>query len=312
MTAPQDNKAGDPKSDHKADHERRELKSAPLNTDSLLWKYGSDNRIQLMRGYTGILQNMLSAIGQSLLDHSKFFDEPFSRLERSTPQIIQSMYIGDDDPLGTQIRDYHTNIQGKLRAGSRYHALNPDTYWWAHATFVYRVIRTQDLVGKPFTPEEREQLVQEGVTWWRRYGVSDRPVIDNYQGLVDYIEEMTRTELERNETVDFALRRVRNEQVKAPDGMNPKVWNVIWKPVMRSLVWLTIGTLEQSQRDILEVPWTEKDQKRFDRFCAVVRKVHPMLPEDKRYMEPGRSIMIRHGMIKGEPKEMKVIRPYQG
>lgn len=44
----------------------------------------------------------------------------------------------------------------------------------------------------------------------------------------------------------------------------------------------------------------------------MVRKVHPMLPEDKRYMEPGRSMMIRHGMIKGEPKEMKVIRPYQG
>ena len=47
-------------------------------------------------------------------------------------------------------------------------------------------------------------------------------------------------------------------------------------------------------------------------LSAVVRKVHPMLPEDKRYMEPGRSMMIRHGMIKGEPKEMKVIRPYQG
>lgn len=51
--------------------EKRELRRAPLGPDSLLWKWGSDNRLQLLRGYTGILQNMHPAIGQSLLDHSK-------------------------------------------------------------------------------------------------------------------------------------------------------------------------------------------------------------------------------------------------
>ena len=52
---------------------KRDVKRAPLGPDSLLWKWGADNRIQLLRGYTGVLQNMHPAIGQSLLDHSKFF-----------------------------------------------------------------------------------------------------------------------------------------------------------------------------------------------------------------------------------------------
>ena len=253
---------------------------------------------------------MHPAIGKSLLDHSKFFDEPFSRLERSTPQIIQSIY--DDGELGKRIRDYHTTIKGTLNNGERYHSLDPDTYWWAHATFVYRVIYAQDLFGEPFTHEERDQLVREGVTWWEKYGLSNRPVIDNYDDLVAYIDRMTETVLERNQTVDFALRTVRDEPVKAPDGVSPFVWKLIWKPIMRSAVWLTVATLPQNARDILEVPWSARDEKRFNRLRALLRKVFRHLPDSKRYMEPGRSLMIKNGMISGTYQEPKTIRPYEG
>ena len=287
---------------------KRELRRDPLGPDSLLWKWGADNRIQLLRGYTGVMQNMHPAIGQSLLDHSKFFEEPFARLERSTPQIIMSIF--DDDDLGTQIRDYHTTIKGTLRNGERYHSLTPDIYWWAHATFVYRVILAQELFGTPFTAEEKDQIVREGVTWWDKYGMSERPVIDNFDELMKYFDEMADTVLERNETVDFALRTARDEPVKAPPGVPEAVWKVIWKPLMRSVIWLTYGTLAEREREILDLEWSQKDQRRFDRIRSLVRKVFDRLPEDKRYMEPGRSMMIKHGMIEGEYKEPKKIRPY--
>ena len=287
---------------------QRELRRAPLGPDSLLWKWGSDNRLQLLRGYTGILQNMHPAIGQSLLDHSKFFDEPFARLQRSTPQIIQSIY--DDGDIGERIRDYHVTIKGTLQNGERYHSLNPETYWWAHATFVYRVIYAQDLFGTPFTKEERDQIVREGVTWWDKYGMSERPVIDNYDDLMAYMDEMADTVLERNETVDFALRTARVEPVKAPNGVPEAVWKVIWKPIMRSAIWLTVATLPKQYRDILDLKWTKRDQKRFDRIAKSVRFIMDHLPEDKRYMEPGRSLMIKNGMIEGKYKEPKKIQGY--
>lgn len=288
----------------------RNLKRAPLGPDSLMWQRGSDKRLQLLRGYTGVLQNMHPAIGQSLLDHSKFFEEPFARLERSTPQIIMSIYDKNGD-LGKQIRDYHVDIKGKLRDGERYHSLNPETYWWAHATFVYRVILAQELFGTPFTHEEKDQIVREGVTWWDMYGLSERPVIDNYDDLIAYIDEMEDTVLERNETVDFALRTARVEPVKAPDGVPEAVWKVIWKPAMNSLIWLTIGTLNDKEREILDLEWTKKDQRRFNRIANAIRKVFTILPEDKRFMEPGRSLMIKNGMIRGKYKEPKKIEPYK-
>lgn len=288
---------------------KRDVKRAPLGPDSLLWKWGADNRIQLLRGYTGVLQNMHPAIGQSLLDHSKFFEEPFARLERSTPQIIASIY-DDQDVIGKQIRDYHVDIKGKLRDGKRYHSLNPETYWWAHATFVYRVILAQELFGTPFTHAEKDQIVREGVTWWDMYGLSERPVIDNYDDLIAYIEEMEDTVLERNDTVDFALRTARVEPVKAPDGVPEAVWKVIWKPIMRSVIWLTVGTLNDKERQILDLDWTHRDQRRFNRIARFIRGVFKILPEDKRYMEPGRSLMIKNGMISGKYKEPKLITPY--
>ena len=41
-----------------------------------------------------------------------------------------------------------------------------------------------------------------------------------------------------------------------------------------------------------------------------MKKVFEILPEDKRYMEPGRSQMIKHGMIEGKYKEPRNIAPY--
>ena len=102
------------------------------------------------------------------------------------------------------------------------------------------------------------------------------------------------------------------EPVKAPDGVPEAVWKVIWKPLMNSVIWLTYGTLSDKQREILDLPWTRKDQRRFDRIAKAVKKLFTILPEDKRYMEPGRSMMIKAGMIDGKYKEPKLADAYNG
>ena len=81
---------------------------------------------------------------------------------------------------------------------------------------------------------------------------------------------------------------------------------------MNSLIWMTYGTLSDKQREILDLPWTRKDQRRFDRIAKAVKKLFDVLPEDKRYMEPGRSMMIKNGMIDGKYKEPKLADAYGG
>ena len=90
------------------------------------------------------------------------------------------MYGSDDANTGTQVRDFHREIKGDMPDGSRYHALDPETYYWAHATFVEQVLYFADTFVKRLTDAEKEQIYLESKTWYRRYGVSDRPMPATY------------------------------------------------------------------------------------------------------------------------------------
>lgn len=85
-----------------------------------------------------------------------------------------------DDPAagtGVTVRDFHRDIKGVQPDGVRYHALNPTTFWWAHATFQVMVEQTIDRYSRyRLSGAEREQLYQEGVEWYRRYAMSEQPL----------------------------------------------------------------------------------------------------------------------------------------
>ena len=56
-----------------------------LGPTSLLWRWAGDMRIAFEGGTAGLLQTMHPAIGQGLIDHSDFFDDPVDRVFRSLP-----------------------------------------------------------------------------------------------------------------------------------------------------------------------------------------------------------------------------------
>ena len=116
----------------------------PLGPDSLTWRYFGDNRMALLGPRAAVLQNMLPALGQGVEDHSVWFAETLARLQRSIPPIFNTVYGADPETSGHEVRDFHRPIKGKLPDGSPYSALNPDTYYWAHACFVEHLITATD------------------------------------------------------------------------------------------------------------------------------------------------------------------------
>ena len=123
----------------------------PLGPQSLVWRYFGDNRMFLIGPRPAVLQNMLAELGQGVLDHSVFFSDTSARIKRSLPPIFKTVYGSDDDNTGQQVRDFHHQIKGEMPSGERYHALDPDTYFWAHATFVEQVLYFADTFVKRLT-----------------------------------------------------------------------------------------------------------------------------------------------------------------
>lgn len=265
--------------------DRPELVGAPLGPGSLTWKYFGDSRLGLLGPRPAVLENMLPALGQAVMEHSVFFDDPFARVRRSLPGIYGTVYSPEGGSAGPMVRDFHTNIKGTMPDGERYHALNPETYYWAHATFVDALLTGTDRLIKKLTDAEKEQIYAESITWYRRYGVSDRPMPATYADFIEYWDRTIDEVLIPHKTARYGVGYV-TRGYPLPPGVHPLVWKVVSPLVNPFAAFITTGGMPPRSREQLELPWSDRKERNYRRFCAVVRSLDPIyrrLPATVRY-----------------------------
>lgn len=276
----------------------------PLGPDSLVWRYFGDRRIALIGPRPAVLQNMLAALGQGVQDHSVFFADTAARIRRSLPPIYRTVYGSDQDNAGPQVRDFHTTIKGELPAGfggGRYHALDPDTYFWAHATFFDQVLYFTDTFVRRLSRAEKEQMYLESKTWYRRYGVSDRPMPADYAAFERYWDQMIDEVLVAHPTARYGVGYV-TKGFPRPKGVPPSLWKLT-APVFNPLAaFLTTGGMPPRTRTLLGLPWDDRRERRYQRFAALCRsravnRIWDSLPMRWRYTPYAREGFDRHGRM---------------
>ncbi|WP_099024287.1 oxygenase MpaB family protein [Mycolicibacterium palauense] len=267
--------------------------AAPLDGHSLIWRYFGDNRMFLIGPRPGVLQLTLADLGQGVYDHSVFFADTAARIKRSLPPIFRTVYGSPDNNAGPQVRDFHHDIKGELpaeyAAGTprRYHALDPDTYFWAHATFLDQVFYFADTFVKRLTDAEKEQMYAESKTWYRRYGVSDRPMPQTYADFEKYWQHMLDDVVTAHPSATYSVGYV-TKGFPRPKGVSPLLWKLV-APLFNPLAaFLTTGGLPPQARAMLHLPWTDRQERRYRRFAAFWRSapvnwVWNSLPMSLRY-----------------------------
>lgn len=252
----------------------------PLGPDSVLWQRFGDWRSAFAALSAGILQISQKDISRSLVQLSNVFDNEVARLVRSAFPIIRTVYEGEE--VGAMIRDFHKDVKGTHPDGSRYHSLNPEVYYWAHATFVAMPYMLAGTFMPKLTAQEKEQLFQESRTWYSFYGVAEP---DNapktYEEYAAYMDAKL-DDLKVTETIERS-RIINGLTLDPPDPSVPR-W--AWKPVApfaaKLLMWASIGLLPEKLRDQLGWEWTAKDKRRFAIFSRAVRGVFAVLPRNMR------------------------------
>lgn len=268
-----------------------QIDALPLGPESLVWKYFGDNRMYLIGPRPAVLQNMLAELGQGVLDHSVFFSDTAARVKRSLPPIFMTVYGSDDANLGTQVRDFHKNIKGDMPSENgvvqRYHALDPETYFWAHATFVEQVLYFADTFVKRLSEAEKEQIYLESKTWYRRYGVSDRAMPADYAAFQQYWDRMMDETVVAHKTAQYGVGYV-TKGFPCPKGVSPLAWRFI-APVFNPMAaFLTTGGMPPRGRELLGLPWSPRKEKAYQAFAALWRTkpvnwVWDRLPMSLRY-----------------------------
>lgn len=274
-----------------------------LNENSLLWRWAGDTRIAFEGGTAGLLQTMHPAIGYALIEHSNFFDDPVDRVFRSLPGILGTVYRADGQATGTEVRDYHRHIKGQMPDGRRYHALNPETYWWAHATFqrmVDRVATHWDT--HELTQHEWTRLYDEGCLWYRRYQVSDEPMPADRAEFEATFDRYCEQVLEPNPASEYLIAYICRRAIPdmssspyfpAPRGLKPltdrllptRTIRMALAPPMRLTIF---GGLPASVRDRFGIPWSRADEYTYRTVRAAIKTGWPLVPESWRWHEEAR------------------------
>jgi len=223
------------------------------------------------------MQLMYPPLGQAVMEHSSFVEDPFGRIYRSIPQIWATLLTPERGRRGTHIRDLHRDIKGVEPSGQRYHALDPETFWWAHATFTWEMFRSIELYhDRQLSPVERNGFYDDTVEWYANYGVSMRPVPADVRAFDAKFDEICHDVLAKTPAVSHALgaTRARNEATAA----SPAVIRTLQARLGTDSPLVTIGPMPPIVRERLELPFSDDDAREFAAIAMRIRRTFRCVP----------------------------------
>ncbi|MFS0695367.1 oxygenase MpaB family protein [Streptomyces nitrosporeus] len=282
--------------------------AAPPPPGGVLWSLAGDVRGLLMLPAALTLQVAHPAVGAGVDEHSVFRTDPWGRGERSLRSLQLWVYGGEAAAEeGRRLRRMHRTIQGTDTRGRRYHALEPANYAWVHATGfpVYRHA-TRYLV-RPLTGEQERALYREWLQVGRVLGIHDRDMPRTVEEFWPYYRGILADEIERTAVVEDLISV--DGPVPPPDR-GPRVlrllarvlWPLLFPPLARFRRFLTVGLMPPDAREAIGLEWTDAQERRLRRFCGIVRRVVPVLPERLRYLplaRDARAAWRAAGRVKG-------------
>lgn len=268
-----------------------------IGPGSLLYESYGDRLGYLCASTTGLLQLMYPPLGRGVEQHSAFYDEPLDRLLRSVPQIMSIIFDGDLRPeQAHRVRDFHRDIKGTMPGGERYHALDPETFFWAHATFVDVAFRVDDLYrGRSMDHARRSAYYLDTLEWWRAYGLTMRVAPPTYDAFVEYWNHHVEHVLERTPAAQGLVDIVNRPWSMRQEWMPQPLWAAATRVGGLSVRDVAVGAMPPRVRELCGFPWTASQQARFDAFRAVVQRAWPLLPERVRLVPVARAAYRRRG-----------------
>ncbi|MGB8406568.1 MAG: oxygenase MpaB family protein [Mycobacterium sp.] len=269
--------------------------AVPLGPDSLTWKYFGDWRGMLQGPWAGSMQNMHPQLGAAVEEYSIFFQERWPRLLRSLYPIAGVVFDGDRAALTAgEVRDYHVDIKGVDAQGRRYHALNPDVFYWAHSTFFVGTIIVADRLGGGLSEADKLRLFEEHKQWYAMYGMSMRPVPQTWEDFQEYWDHMCRNVLENNKAARDVLDL--SELPKPPFAQFLPDWLWAWqrKHILHPLfVWFTVGLYHPAVRELMGYSWSDRSERLHRLLGKVIGRLFSLVPRRYQHHPRARSAWDR-------------------
>ncbi|ONF66947.1 oxygenase MpaB family protein [Amycolatopsis keratiniphila] len=254
----------------------------PLGPDSVAWQVVGDRRLLLGAGTALLLQVAHPVVGAGVHDHSNYTQDPWGRLDRTIDSLLSQVFGGREAVAEAErLRELHKAIKGVDHHGERYHALNPEAYWWVHGSTFWTTVRMHEVFVHPLSDTEKRRFYAE----WRRVGLllglREHHMPEDLEGFEAYFDDVVANRLEDNHTVRELLL-----SITMRDTPPPPWWflpEALWRPVRPAggnvLTLCAIGLLPETLRDRLSLKWTDGDERRLRRLGTLTRVAGKRVPD---------------------------------
>lgn len=243
------------------------MPSDPATTSSGtldLADFVGESMLLLGAGATVLLQLALPGVGWGVAEHSTTLERPLDRL-RTTMTYVYAVTLGTPDERQAVVRlvnKAHVPVRSE-----RYNAFDPELQLWVAAT-LYR--NGSDMYRRFFgeVPDaDAERLYRQSSVYGTALQVKDDMWPATRAEFDAYWDRMIET-AEVDDHVRAYVRRLLS------GGRAPLPVRLVM-PLQR---FFTIGLLPPRIRDEFALPWSPRDQRRFDRIMTVLPGVYRRVP----------------------------------
>jgi uncharacterized protein (DUF2236 family) len=235
---------------------------------------------------------MHPTIAAGIGEHSDFTTHPWQRLRQTWSLVLRTIYGPDAEDVGARVRAAHRHISGTDRQGRRYHAYQPEAYWWVLATGLDSLYTLAGRFAPPLSNSDKRRAYVETRELGRRFGLRDRDMQDTLDEFNDWYGFILNERLENNPTVQDFFRVIANPP--PPPGCPSILWPPVRSPASATARLLTIGTLPTVARDRLDLPWTRAQEANLNLIAVAFRSLG-VIPARLRYLEIAHTAYARAG-----------------
>jgi uncharacterized protein (DUF2236 family) len=237
-----------------------------LTIEELLYEPG----LMLGSGSAVMYQLAVWGVGKGVAQHSDTLQRPLDRL-RTTLSYVYVMGLGTEEEkaaIARMVNRRHVPVKGE-----GYTAFDPELQLWVAATLA---AVGQDMYERIFGRLDdvtRESLYRE--TWVYGTALQVKPEMwpPTYAEFEAYWERMEQ-EFRSDDQIRHYARSLLSSRAQK--------WYV--RPMISTVSLITRGNLSPRARDALDLPWSARDQKRYDRLWTLVRTAYPWVPRWVRKM----------------------------
>lgn len=261
-----------------------------FDVDGVIWRYAGDWRTTLFLGRAFFLQTCHPTIAAGVAEHSNFVNDPWGRLERSFGLVLETIYAADGARVGAEVRAAHKTITGLKPDGSRYHAWEPEAYFWVVATGADGILDFARRMGERVDAEGCERFYADVREFGRRLGLREADMPPTYSAFTTWYRSIVETRIALNPTAEQALEML--SAPLSPNAIPASLWAPL-KPAGGHLIrLLTIGTLPPLASDRLGLELGARERIELDAVCAALR-VAGTAPSRLRYRPCARAAFAR-------------------